>query len=192
MIGLNECHTGLCEVWIALHGAVEPWYAGCVILCQQIAAAEEGCSGMLRFATEDHIRRRLGRRIALQVDQPAEARRCQEQADAALAGLGGKAGSISAIQRGEYQRFCGRVALFHSDWAAAQTHLRESEAIFRGLGNRYYQGRIAFDQGLLAASQGEPQRAQLHWREAGLLFRSVGARLDARRAESALTRLSVR
>jgi hypothetical protein len=115
-----------------------------------------------------------------------EAERCAARAGEIHAGLGDPLARLSTLQRGEYERFLGRLALYQGRWAAAQQRLRASAETFRSLGNRYYHGRIAMDLGLLAERQGEPQRARVQYREASLLFRSVGAKLDAARAEAAL------
>jgi tetratricopeptide (TPR) repeat protein len=133
------------------------------------------------------MRRLLGE-VALELGDVNEAGQCHAQASALYAALGSKAARLSTLQRGEYERFRGRLALYRGQWAAAQQLLRTSAEIHQTLGNRFYQGRITFDLGLLAERQGEPQRAQLQYREASLLFRSVGARLDTARADAALAR----
>lgn len=129
---------------------------------------------------------RLLAEVALAQDDLPAALLWAERVEALHAPDSGQPVRLSAIQRGEYLRFRGRLAAFKGDWASALRCLQDSEAQFTGLGNRLYLGRVAFDFGLLARRQGDLQRAQLHFREAGLLFRSAGARLEAKRADEAL------
>jgi predicted ATPase/class 3 adenylate cyclase len=133
---------------------------------------------------------RLLAELALTVDDVPEALRWMQQAEAIYAPGDGQRPVLSAIQRGEYMRIRGRLAISQRDWPAAQKWLRECEGVFSDLGNRLYQGRAAFDFGLLARRQGDAQRAQHHFREASLLFRSVGARLEAKLADDALAPVS--
>ncbi len=152
------------------------------------AALNEGAALFVELRVPDQVLEmyRLLGEVALALDEVQEAVRCHAQASEIHAGLGPKAARLSTIERGEYERFRGRLALYLGQWAAAQQLLRASADIHRTLGNRFYQGRIAFDLGQLAERQGEPQRAQVQYREASLLFRSVGARLDTERADAAL------
>ncbi len=157
--------------------------------CAEAAAALEQSAKLFQdLGVPDQlleIYRLLGE-ASLQLNDLAEAVKWSEQADTLSARLGANVNRLSVIQRGEHLRFRGQLAIYQKDWSGAQHYLRESETIFTSLGNRLYEGRIAFEYGRLARQQGERQQAQLHFREASLLFRSVGARLEVKRAEEAL------
>jgi tetratricopeptide (TPR) repeat protein len=164
-----------------LHLAAREWDAA-------RAALEEAARLFEALGAADQlleVQRLLGEAALAQADVEKATRRHARATDI-YAALSNQAARITALQRGEFERFSGRLALFGGDWPAAQRWLRASAETFRGLGNRFYQGRLAVDLGLLAERQGDAHRAQLQYREATLLFRSVGARLDAARAEEAL------
>jgi tetratricopeptide (TPR) repeat protein len=129
---------------------------------------------------------RLLAELALALEDVPTALRWSEQAESLARPGDGQSARLSAIQRGEHLRLKGRLAIYQRDWTNAQRLLKECEGLFAERGNRLYQGRVAYDFGVLARRQGDGQRAQLHFREASLLFRSVGARLEAKRAAEAL------
>jgi tetratricopeptide (TPR) repeat protein len=164
-----------------LHLAAREW-------TEANAALAEGArlfEGLGSAAQLLEVYRLLGEAALAQGDLPEAARR-HARASEIVADLGSPAARLTALQRGEYERFSGRLALYQGDWPAAQRWLRASAETLRGLGNRFYQGRLALDLGLLSERQGDRHRAQVQYREAALLFRSVGARLDAACAEEAL------
>lgn len=108
-----------------------------------------------------------------------------QKAEQWVASLENEVSELSAVQRGELRRFLGMLAAQQKDWDAAKAHLQASETIFQKLKSRLYQGRVAFQFGVLAEAQGQRLTAQLRFREAALLFQSVGARLEQKRAEDA-------
>lgn len=98
---------------------------------------------------------------------------------------------LSTVQRGEFWRFRGMLAIHQGEWESATQYLKISEKIFQSLNSRLHQGRAAYQLGVLAEVQGDVRTARLRYREAALLFRSVGARLDQKGAEEAYQRLSL-
>lgn len=170
-----------------LHLAAEEWAAA-------QAALAEGARLFEDLGVPDQLleMQRLMGEAALAVDDVDAAALCQARMTALYAELGNHAARLSTLQRGEYERFGGRLALYQGRWSEAQQRLRASADTFRSLGNRFYQGRITTDLGLLAERQGDHPRAQLLYREASLLFQSVGARQEAARVEAALSRLRPR
>lgn len=168
-------HTG------ELHLAAREWPAA-------QAALERGASLFSELGVRDQLLEmyRLLGEVALGLGNVRAAGQWQALATPLLAALSEPAPRLSTLQHGEYERFRGRLALYRGEWALAQQLLRASAEIHGAHGNRFYQGRIAFDLGLLAERQGDNQRAQLQYREASLLFSSVGARLDTEWADAAV------
>lgn len=93
-------------------------------------------------------------------------------------------------ERGFLLWLLGAIDVRRRDWSSAETHLKESQAIFRSLGNRMGEGRALYQLGLLAQEQGEEANAHAYWLAAADLFRAIGAKLETASAQAALTQLS--
>jgi predicted ATPase len=128
---------------------------------------------------------RLLGEVALEEERLPEAQAWQAEGESLLSKLGSRAGALSPVQRVEWLRFQGMLAGRRGETLAAQALLRESERLAIPVGNRHYLGRLAFERGRQAARAAEQQRARQHYGEAALLLNSVGARLEAQRAEAA-------
>jgi len=89
---------------------------------------------------------------------------------------------------GEAHRLQGMLAMFRSDAAAAAQHFGSSVSIFDMLGDRYRSARAHLELGR-AYAETLPTRASEHLSRALNTFRELGARLDLKRAEEALTGL---
>jgi tetratricopeptide (TPR) repeat protein len=176
----------------SLLGSIHLHYAELYLASGEWAAARQSLTQSSEIFSELGVTDQLAESyrlladLALAVDDLPAAQRWAEQAEGLARPKDGQPARLSAIQHGEHLRLLGRLAGCQGDWAGAHRLLKECEAVFAERGNRLYQGRVAYDFGVLARRQGDGQRAQLHFREASLLFRSVGARLEARRATEAL------
>jgi predicted ATPase/class 3 adenylate cyclase len=111
-----------------------------------------------------------------------------EKLDEVVARFGDE--ELPALQRGELLRFQGMLAIHQQDWPAAQQALQTSEAIFKKLRSRLYLGKTIYQIGILAQAQGDRSAAQAHFSEAYNLFHTIGAKLEARRAELACSMLA--
>lgn len=133
---------------------------------------------------------RLLGEAALGANDLVEAQACASRIQSLTLGLGEQTTQLSSVQRGEFWRFRGMLALHAGDYETSQNYLRESERIFQALGSRLYQGRAAMQLGALAEAQGDRRAAQLRYREAALLFRSSGAKLEEHHAQEAAHRVT--
>ena len=168
--------------------AAREWEPAHQALCEVAAALQE-------LGAQDQLLdtyRLLGEAALGAGDLPA-AKEWACKALALVEGLGSETEALSTVQRGEFRRFLGMLAIQARDWPRATQYLHEGERIFQKLRSRLYQGRIAYQLGALAEAQGDGRGAQLRYREAALLFQSIGARLEEQRAEEARARqLAVR
>ena len=117
----------------------------------------------------------------------AWAQKAIELADAS----GNETEELSAVQRGELWMFLGMLATRQKEFEIANSYLSKSNSVFQQLKSRLYQGRVAYQMGMLAEAQNDRRTAQLRFREAALFFQSVGAKLDEKRAEEARMRQSL-
>jgi hydrogenase-4 transcriptional activator len=89
---------------------------------------------------------------------------------------------------GEAQRLHGRLEMVRGDEALAAQHFGRSVSIFDLLGDRYRSARAHYELGR-AYSTSQPDRAPEHLTRALNIFRELGAHLDFKRAEEAITQL---
>ena len=90
-------------------------------------------------------------------------------------------------QRAEAMRFLGTLAFAQSDFAAAETWLRQSEALARSLNSPAVLGRALFVRGAVAEFEGDDDRAIALWESALAVARELN---DAHAAGTALNALS--
>ena len=157
---------------------------------QTRAVLEEVRPALVELGAHDQLLdtyRLLGEAALGAGDIPA-AQQWSQKAQDLLLELGTEVDSLSVIQRGEFRRLQGMLAIKQKDWEAANRYLRESETVFQKLRSRLYQGRVVYQFGALAETQGDRRSARMRFREAALLFQSVGARLEAKRADEAFGR----
>jgi tetratricopeptide (TPR) repeat protein len=91
----------------------------------------------------------------------------------------------AGLERGDYLRVKGRLALCQNDHRSAAGYFDESLHVFRTLRSRLNETRIFFQQGLLAEAQGMYDDAERLLALAEQNFLAMGARLDERRAHRA-------
>jgi class 3 adenylate cyclase/tetratricopeptide (TPR) repeat protein len=94
-----------------------------------------------------------------------------------------------SLEWGRYERLMGRVALAGNDLAAADRHLRRSSVIFQGRSAKLETGRTAYQSGLLALAQDEPEKAFQEFGKAKEIFEQLGAAADLERTEEQLAQI---
>ena len=95
----------------------------------------------------------------------------------------GNSEELSAVQRGELNRFRGMLAIRLQDWKAAKTYLEDSETTFQKLSSRLYQARADYQLGVLAVEMHDSEKAKNHLMQAARLFEQDGAKSEALRAK---------
>jgi DNA-binding NtrC family response regulator/tetratricopeptide (TPR) repeat protein len=118
--------------------------------------------------------------------QNGEAEKCSEQLEKVTEETTASTTDIGLS--GELQRLLGMLAVVHSDFSSAAQHFGSSVSIFDMVGDRYRAARAHSELGRAYAST-QPSRAIEHLSRAVNAFRELGAKLDQRRAESALANL---
>jgi tetratricopeptide (TPR) repeat protein len=111
-----------------------------------------------------------------------EAQMWAERAKEILERCESRPGARLALQRGEYLRFRGMLAIACKDWLQAQEYLDEGEAIFRELHSQLLLARVLFQKGELAKMQANYETARGYYSQAAQIFKDIGALLDAKRA----------
>lgn len=100
------------------------------------------------------------------------------------------ADELPVLQQGELLRFRGMLAIEQGDWKTADGALQKSMALLKKLRSRLYLGKAIYQMGVLAESRGNPAVAQAYFSDAADMLKSIGAKLYARRAEQACSRLA--
>jgi adenylate cyclase len=93
------------------------------------------------------------------------------------------------LERGDYLRLKGMLAMQQKDWRSAEQYFNRSLAVFSQLRSGLNQARIYYQQGLLAEAQTQVSEAQRLFALAEQNFLVMGARLDEQRAHQARIRL---
>jgi tetratricopeptide (TPR) repeat protein len=161
-----------------LHLSLQEWEEARRVLLEVVPSFEEiGVHDQLLY-----VYRLLGE-AALGMNDLPQTLSWVKKLDELVANYGTE--ELPTLQHGELLRFQGMVAIQQQDWAAAQTALTASKEIFKKLRSRLYLGKTIFQFGRLALAQGDQQTARENFSEATQLFQSIGARLEAKRAEDA-------
>lgn len=96
---------------------------------------------------------------------------------------------LGSPERAEYLRFRGMLAIYQGDWPAAQGYLEESQTIFKKLHSAINEVRVVYQMGRLAQARGDLKAGREAFAAAASRFGSLGARLDAQKAEQYLKNL---
>lgn len=169
-----------------LHLAAQDWSAA-------LAALDENRRALEELGAEDQLIESycyLGE-ASLGLGNIEEARMWAGKAKELLERCESRPGARLALQRGEYLRFRGMLAMACKDWTQAQEYLDEGEAIFQELHSQLLLARLLFQKGELAKMQANYETARAHYSRAVQIFKDVGALLDAKRTREAYNSLSI-